>query len=190
VADGGLTNNANPTLTFTFAEPVTGFDASDVTVTNATKGAFAGSGASYTLDIIVDADGPVTASVVAEAATAASGTGNSSTASAVFGFNVDSTPPTIISRYPAPGQTIRPAFGGVSVTFSEPIIGLTSNQITLETNPSQSIFGTNPYNFGGFSQFLPLGPKSIVLSPGSATDAAGNPIPAASWNFTVKNDPR
>ena len=43
--------SAAQTLTFTFAQSVTGFDASDVTVTGATKGAFSGSGAAYTLGI-------------------------------------------------------------------------------------------------------------------------------------------
>ncbi|MDX2176089.1 MAG: SUMF1/EgtB/PvdO family nonheme iron enzyme [Candidatus Sumerlaeia bacterium] len=55
-------------LTFTFAEPVTGFDAADVTVTNGTKGAFAGSGAVYTLEV-TSPGGAVTAAVPGGAAT-------------------------------------------------------------------------------------------------------------------------
>ncbi len=39
------------TATFTFSEPVTGFDTNDITVTGGTKGALSGSGATYTMSI-------------------------------------------------------------------------------------------------------------------------------------------
>ena len=48
---GGVFQEAAQTLSFVFAAPVTGFDASDVVVTGAQKGAFAGSGTAYTLAI-------------------------------------------------------------------------------------------------------------------------------------------
>lgn len=44
--------NDAQTLTFTFEQPVTGFDASDVTLTGATPGNFSGSGSVYTMDIL------------------------------------------------------------------------------------------------------------------------------------------
>lgn len=43
--------SATQTLTFTFAQSVTGFDATDVTVAGATKGAFSGTDAVYTLAV-------------------------------------------------------------------------------------------------------------------------------------------
>ena len=39
------------TFTFKFSKAVTGFDSSDITVTNATKGSFSGSGDTYTLEV-------------------------------------------------------------------------------------------------------------------------------------------
>ena len=57
------------TATFTFSEDVTGFDTDDVTVAGGTKGAFAGSGADYTLEVTPSGHGDVTVSVRANAAT-------------------------------------------------------------------------------------------------------------------------
>lgn len=74
LAEGSVTQTATQTFTLTFAEPVTGFDASDVTVTGGTKGTFAGSGAVYTLDVTGNG-GTVSATVAGGAASSvASGT--------------------------------------------------------------------------------------------------------------------
>ncbi|OGO84247.1 MAG: hypothetical protein A2Y22_03960 [Clostridiales bacterium GWD2_32_59] len=68
--------------TFTFSTSVTGFDDTDISVTNGTKGAFAGSGTTYTLEVtnegvgvtqrISVADGAATATVGGIASTAGS----------------------------------------------------------------------------------------------------------------------
>ena len=60
------TTASNPTnispipVTVTFSEPVTGFDSSDISVSNGTIGNFAGSDAVYTFDITPDNAGPFT----------------------------------------------------------------------------------------------------------------------------------
>lgn len=64
------------TVTLTFSEAVTGFTAEDVAVANGTKGAFAGSGASYTLMVTSTPGTAVEVSVPANAATDAAGNGN------------------------------------------------------------------------------------------------------------------
>ncbi len=56
------------TAAFTFSEDVTGFDATDVTVTGGAKGAFAGSGARYTLVVTPAGDADVVVTVAADAA--------------------------------------------------------------------------------------------------------------------------
>ena len=72
----GPTNNAAMTLTFTFSDAVTGFDATDVSVTNATKGTFTPTNSTvYTLAITATGT-VVTANVAANAAKNAAGNGN------------------------------------------------------------------------------------------------------------------
>ena len=60
----------NPqTVTATFSETVSGFDASDIQVTNATISSFAGAGATYTFTVSPDGPGAVTVLVPAGVAT-------------------------------------------------------------------------------------------------------------------------
>ncbi|MCD9147469.1 Ig-like domain-containing protein [Pseudophaeobacter flagellatus] len=60
----------NPqTVTATFSEAVSGFDASDIQVTNATISSFAGAGATYTFTVSPDGPGAVTVLVPAGVAT-------------------------------------------------------------------------------------------------------------------------
>lgn len=60
-----------------FSEPVTGFVATDVSVTNGTVSSFGGTGSSYTLSVTPTAPGPVTVSIAAGVAQDAAGNGNS-----------------------------------------------------------------------------------------------------------------
>lgn len=80
--DGGNAATGVYTYTFTFGETVTGFDATDVTVTNGSKGTFSGSGATYTLQITPTASTApqsLAVSVGADAAVGAYGNGNVAT---------------------------------------------------------------------------------------------------------------
>ncbi len=73
----GVTNSSPITFTFQFSETVTGFDASDVTVTNGTKGTFtAVDGDTYALEVTPTEEGTVTASVGADAAQDVGANGN------------------------------------------------------------------------------------------------------------------
>ena len=67
-------------MTFTFSEDVTGFATGDVTVTGGTKGAFSGSGRTYTLAVTPASGSDVVVTVAANAAT--DGGGNTGPASA------------------------------------------------------------------------------------------------------------
>ncbi len=59
---GSVSESQTQTVTFTFGTPVTGFNASDVNVTGATKGAFSGSGSISTL-ALTGTGGKVTVTV-------------------------------------------------------------------------------------------------------------------------------
>jgi len=70
------TNTSPIPVTISFSESVFGFDVSDITVGNGTKGNFSGSGASYSVDITPSAQGAVTVDVAAGVAVNGVGTGN------------------------------------------------------------------------------------------------------------------
>ena len=79
-------------MTLTFGEAVTGFDVSDINVTNGTASNVQGSGSTYTFDVTPTADGPVVVDVVARRG---DGTVSSNPTSATqFTITSDTTPPT------------------------------------------------------------------------------------------------
>ncbi|MCC5877576.1 MAG: SUMF1/EgtB/PvdO family nonheme iron enzyme [Candidatus Sumerlaeia bacterium] len=181
VADSTTTNQPNQTVTYDFDEPVAGFSANDVTVTNATKGPFSGSGSVYTLEITALADGTVSITVPAGAAVSASGSGNTTLAAGPYEFDVDTTPPTIASTDPADEAAIT-SLSEIVVTFTEEVINLTAGQLTVNGSPADTITGTNPYTFSGFDSPA-LGTVNVVLAAGSTTDVAGNALVGDSWSY-------
>ena len=73
---GNPTHVSSIPVTVQFSESVTGFEASDVTLSNATLQDFSGSGASYTFTFIPGSPGTVTVDIAANAAHDAHGNGN------------------------------------------------------------------------------------------------------------------
>jgi hypothetical protein len=95
-------------VTITFNHAVTGFDSSDIVVTNGTLNNFAGSGATYTAGIIPSASGDVTVDIAANAAV--DGAENNTLAATQFVIAYDNTtgvPDTkgLLSAY-SEGQSI------------------------------------------------------------------------------------
>ena len=90
-------------VTATFGEPVTGFAAASVEVTNGTVANVSGSGAEYAFDVTPTEDGDVSVSILADAVVDAAGNGNS--ASATLTRRYDTTAPTapVITGDPADG---------------------------------------------------------------------------------------
>ena len=93
------TNDSPIQFTVTFGEAVTGFDLSDLTVTNGTASNLQGSGATYTFDVDPTADGLVTVDLAGGAATGDVSGG--STAAATASITSDTTAPTASITAPA-----------------------------------------------------------------------------------------
>ncbi len=86
--------NASPIpVTVTFSEGVTGFDASDLALTNGTVSDFSGSGATYTFNLRPSGQGAVTVNIGTDKAFDAAGNGN--TAATQFSRTYDSVPPVV-----------------------------------------------------------------------------------------------
>jgi predicted extracellular nuclease len=125
--------NASPIpVTVTFSEAVTGFTASDITVTNGTVSNFSGSGAAYTFDLIPSTNGLVTADIAAGVAFDAAG--NANTAAPQFSRTYDGTAPTVLSitRQPPLDQVVTSGNTVTfRVTFSEDVTSVDTGDFSL-----------------------------------------------------------
>jgi hypothetical protein len=168
----GPTNLDPIPITVTFSEDVTGFDATDLNITNGTATNFAGSGASYTFDLVPTADGSIAVTVPAGAATAAGGRLTSTDEIIIAS---DRTNPTVAVNSSGTG-----------------VITGTSSDSSDVTGVDVSIFnGTNFWDGDGFDsateEYFPATSSDnfatwslAFTTPGTytvharATDAAGN----------------
>jgi len=170
------TTNVSPIpVTVTFSQSVTGFLVDDITAANATVGAFAGSGASYSFSLTPSGQGTVTANIAAGAATNASGSANA--AAAPFCRVYDGVAPVVSMTSTAPVVTsVSPI--PVTVTFSESVTGFVASDITPSNATVSGFSGSGAsYTFS----LTPIAPGTVSASIGSgvAVDAAGNGSTAA-----------
>ncbi|MYG63846.1 MAG: hypothetical protein F4158_04630, partial [Synechococcus sp. SB0675_bin_7] len=173
------------TATFTFSETVTGFDASDVDLAGATKGAFSGSGASYALVVTPEGSKDVTATVKQNAA--ADGAENTGPADAVSRTaQWDSTAPTVtIGDVPASSNS---AFTATFI-FDETVTGFETTDIQV-TNGSASEFTevTSGEKWTALITPTAAGRVTVSLAAGAAQDLAGNDS-GATADANSKYDP-
>jgi len=178
----GPTANGPVTFTFTFAEPVAGFTAADVTVTGGTAGVFtATSSTVYTLVVTPTSDvaGTISVSVPAGAGvTDLAGNALASAASGAQAFNTVVQPTLVITD-----NTSGTATGPVlfTFTFSEPVTQFTAAEIVVSggatvgtfTALSQSVYTALITPLGGSGTF------TVDVPASAAVDLAGNPSIAA-----------
>ncbi|MGW8123055.1 Ig-like domain-containing protein, partial [Roseivirga echinicomitans] len=127
------------TITATFSDPVTGFDASDFTISNGTAGAVtAVSTTVYTSLITPTTDGAVTVDVNAGVAQDAGGADN--TSATQFSITADLTSPTVTITSAA-ADPINGAFTTI-FTFSEAVTGLSIGDVTV-VNGTASAFNVS-----------------------------------------------
>lgn len=165
----GTTTGVSPfVVQFAASEPVGGFTASDVTVTNGTLANFASvDGTHWTAEVTPTAQGTVTISIAAGAFT--DGAGKDNTASSL---NVlfDSVRPTVTLAGVASHTNTFPVT--VTATFSETVTGVTLADFVF-VNATATLTGS------GSSYTLSVspsgeGPFSVTLPEHAAQDAAGN----------------
>jgi large repetitive protein len=152
----GLTNQPTVSLDAVFSQPVTGFDATDLTVTGPSASVIAtvtGSGATYSIALTgFTTDGLVTVAIAADAATDAAG--QPSAASATVEITIDTEKPTIVD----PGQQTVPRLGAGPVTYPLPT--------ATDSNPGSTVV-CSPAPGATF----PIGTTAVTCT---ATDAAQN----------------
>jgi len=161
-----VATNADFFATFTFTEPVTGFDISDITATNATLSNLTGAGNIYTVTVSPSAEGQVSLHVNAGIATDAAGNGNN--AASQFSITYDITSPSVSLTHNIPSISSA-TLESVTAVFSETVSGFTITDIIV-TN------GTVPFFSGNLFQISPTaeGLVSFEVPAGVVADAAGN----------------
>ena len=160
-------------VTITFSEAVTGFEQSEITVTNGTVTDFSGSGTSYTAEITPSESGEVTVKVGADVAEDGSGNGNR--AVEPFTIEADLTPPEVEITREATVPVVD-AFE-VTITFSEPVEGFESEEIEV-TNGTVVVADFTEVSSSEYRATIKpkqLGQLVVVEVPEEvAEDAAGN----------------
>ncbi|VAW52417.1 internalin, putative [hydrothermal vent metagenome] len=125
-----ILNSVTPfNVTAEFSEDVTGFDASDVTVTNGSAtNVTPVNGNTYTVEITPNGVGAISIDIAANRAQDATGNGNTSAVQANIAF--DATAPSVdIQGEPAIVNSAAPF--NVTVEFSEDITGFVSGEVTV-----------------------------------------------------------
>ncbi len=127
------------TATFTFSEPVTGFETGDVSITGGTGSGFSGSGDTYTLVVTPAGGADVVVTVAADAATDGLNTGPSSEESVTAVW--DATAPTVdITGVPSPINSTD-AFTA-TFTFSEPVTGFATGDVSITGGTGSGFSGS------------------------------------------------
>ena len=170
------------TATFTFSEAVGDFVAADVTLTNATPGAFvAVSQTEYRLEVTPAALGQVTVTVAANSAHDAATNGNSPSTLSV---DYQNAVPTLSLQGPAL------ATGSFTLTleFSETVTGLEETDITVTNGSVQQLTGSGALYS---AEILPATLGSVVsisVAAGAVKDLSGQDNQAAMLMVFTNNN--
>ncbi len=162
------------TATFAFSEAVTGFERSDVQVTNGAVIGFSGSGTNYTAEIDPAESGEVTVSVAADTAEDAAGNGNE--AAEPFVIEADLAGPTVEIA----SEAVGPVSGAFTATFafSEAVTGFERSDVQV-TNGAVIGFSGSGTNYTAEIDPAESGEVTVSIAADTAEDAAGNGNEAA-----------
>jgi hypothetical protein len=173
-----------------FSEPVTGLTAADFAVSGTSPGwavsAISGRAATYTVTVASSAptDGSVVLTLPAGAvADLAAHSGPAGAAAATAQFAVDTTAPSVVLYATKMAAKTTPWNYVVTVTFSEPVVGLTAANLTIGgTSNAASHWTVDPvvgsgahYGFSIHHDNPPNGTLTLAIGAGKTKDAAGNP---------------
>ncbi|WP_372768537.1 Ig-like domain-containing protein [Pseudoalteromonas sp.] len=159
---------------FDFSEAVTGFDISDINVTNANLTNFSGSGANYTVTVTPLTESVVTLEVATDKAQDNATNGNS--ASNKLSVNYDTTAPIPSISVPI---TIQNTLFSVLISFNEEVVGFDINDIVVSNASLSNFTNTGSGNYTLDVTPISDGSVTIDIAEAVAQDAAGNNNTAA-----------
>jgi gliding motility-associated-like protein len=163
--------NAPYTISFTFTEDVSGFDQSDIQVTNATTSNFTVTNAStYTVTIIPQTDGEVNVSVNANACLDIAT--NDNLASLELKRTYDITQPSVTVTTLAANPTHQPF--NISITFSEGVNGFDLSDLTLTNGTASNLTKITAAEYIALITPSADGEVKVELTSSTAQDFATN----------------
>ena len=178
---GRTTNDSSLVVTFAVSELVTGLDSSDISATGGALTNFITvSDTVYSALFTPKEDGATSISVTAGAFTDVPG--NPNTASNVFVWTYDGTPPdfTFALTDSLGGAVPDSALNNaapykLSVTFTEPVLGFTQSSIETTGGRIEQFVSASASTYS--ATFIPEldGLKTVRILSGAVTDSAGNP---------------
>ncbi len=181
-------------LTITFDEQVTGFDNSDLNITNASVSNFSGNGIVWTMDITPASEGTVDVNVAAGSADDLAG--NACEASNLFTIEYttspepDTTAPTVAISSSESSPTSSSLIP-LTVTFDEAVTGFDQSDLTL-SNGTVNNFVANGNDTVWTMDLIPAaeGAVDVSIAAGSADDLAGNASEASNlFSITYSTAP-
>ena len=169
------TVNGPFTIDVRFSESVTGFEISDLSVTNGAPSNLGGAGGVYTATVTPTSSGAVTVQIPAGVATDASGNANTA-----------GPPLTVAADLDAPYVEIRltdettPPTGptgpfGITISFSEPVIGFENHDVMVTNGTASDLAGVEDVYTATIAPAPEADTVTVQIAAGAATDAAGNP---------------
>ncbi|GAB3861833.1 hypothetical protein GCM10028801_26400 [Nocardioides maradonensis] len=197
-ANGAINVPLTSTVTATFSEPVTGVSGTTFTLRRTVTGAaipatvtMTGNTATLTPNAPLPPNTQLTATLTGGATAIRDLAGNPlATTSWSFRSVPDTTPPTVVSRTPAPNATGVSRTTQVVVTFSEPVTGVTNGTFALATVAGgRNVLALVTLSLDGktatLTPLLPLtaGTNYRVNLTNGIRDLAGNRLAPVSWTF-------
>ena len=186
ISDGGTSNDATLSLTFTSSEATTNFVVGDITVSGGTLSSFAATSSTvYTATFTPTGAGATTIDVASSKFTDAAG--NNNTAATQFNWTYDPTAPTmtITAAEISDGGTSNDATLSLTFTSSEATTNFVVGDITVSGGALSSFAATSSTVYT--ATFTPSGAGATTIDVASSkfTDAAGNNNTAATqFNWT------
>ena len=172
------------TATATFSENVTGFDAGDLSLTNATVTDFtASSGSVYTMTINPVTNGTVIVGLGSGLANDAAGNGNATSNDLEVAY--DGTTPSVSISSTSTGP-VSGAFD-VLIQFSESVSGFTVDDVTVGNGVISDFVGSSSTGFEMTVTPSADGTVTVDVAADAAADDAGNGNTAAD-QFSIEND--
>ncbi len=177
-----INSTSDLTATFTFNEKVTGFEADDVTVSEGTKGAFAGIGTNYTLVLTPTSGEDLTVIVAADAATDGLNTGPTSPVSHMVIW--DATAPDVtITELPDKINSTEPLTA--IFTFTEDVTGFTTEDVTVSGATKDAFTASSATTYTLGIQPLGTGDVTVTVARDAASDGVNTgPTDAVSATVT------
>ncbi len=179
-------------LTITFDEQVTGFDSSDLNITNGSVSNFSGDGTVWTMDITPADTGTVDVNVAANSADDLAGNANeaSNLFTIEYVFAPDTTAPTVSISSSETSPTASSLIP-LTVTFDEAVTGFDQSDLIL-SNGTVNNFVASGNDMVWTMDLIPTidGAVDVSIAAGSAADLAGNASEASNlFSITYASTP-